>query len=454
MSCDEIYDSVVNYFSTKKPSDIQVPSERVIQLLSPYISQNLGALERNDIVRNDIKNNISNFVQELCTLATKDPDKKGALKKELIDELKHLVSHYAKKECIGPQVADYILDELANSLITQSTTTEINNPIKFDDISDVRQAYWDRRKHNDKILRADKHRMHRTIRINGMPFAEGVLVYLMEYYADNFAINLEIIDIPWRDVGTALLTNRIDVAFYNKSIEEQMKGLHRLLDNRLLFRSDKVFTYKTYYFLSKTTNPKKPDLSNMTEPSIAVVSYSDHVEVLTNWCKFFYPDDWKKPFERAVFPVRSPDEALRMVVDGVATYCIAGGIHAQYASNSFPGLLQQDAISKCHVTPVYFWTVSSRADDCKRILKDMISLWIQVESEWLTLKNGQDANNKDLQSRCVTYVNRQPNQAFVIPGGDIQYDDLFTKNLAQLINKHDVFHRPSVNEFILTHFTE
>lgn len=449
MSCEQIRDSVVEALSTINPCNIADPSGRVIQLLSPYISQNCDRL-----TDGDIKKKISGFLQELCTLAADGSDGRGDKKKDLIDELKHLVSHYAKRESIGPQVADCILNELAKALITQSTSTLIN-PIKFDDISDVRQAYWNRHKHDDDVLRPDKHRMHRTIRINGMPFAEGVLVYLMEHYANDFAINLEIIDIPWRDVGTALLTNQIDVAFYNDSITEQIKGSHRLLDNRLLFRSEKAFTYKKYYFLSRLPYPVKPDISEMVEPSIAVVSNSDYVSVLSAWCKKEVgTDKGEEQFECAMFPVRSPDEALRMVVDGKARYCIAGGIHAQYAINAFPGFFNDPyEINIALQIPVFFWTVSSRADDCKRILKDMISLWVQMKNEWLTIKNGQDADNKNLQSHCVTYVNRQPNQAFIIPGNEVTYDNLFTRSLAKLIHDHDDLHLPSADKFDPIQFT-
>jgi hypothetical protein len=398
-------------------------------LLAPYISQQLP------ILSDDVQKNITNFVHEI----TKNTSSDG--KKDLIDELKHLVSHYAKKKNIGHAVTTCVLDGLTKTLGEPGSKS-----VSFNDIYQVRQAYWA----HQEPYNPDKHRMHRTIRINGMPFAEGVLVYLMEHYAHQYAINLEIIDIPWRDVGAALLTNKIDVAFYNETITKQMESLHRLMDNRLLFRSDKAFTYKKYYFLSKTANPVEPDLASMNEPNIAVVSNSDYVDVLANWCeKKLGENKWNEAFQRVMVPVRSPDEAFRMVVDGEVTYCIAGGIHAQYAKQAFPQLFNTPhEITNINIeTDVFFWTASSRADNCKKTLSDMISLWIQVKNEWLTIKNGQDADNKRLRSHCVTYVNRQPNEAFVICTTKAECDDLFTTNLASLISNHDEFHVPKAGGF-------
>jgi hypothetical protein len=217
MSLWDIFHSVKTVLN-QGPSRLD-PPRQVILLLSPYISQN------SDLTK-DVKINITNFVKDAIKFTNEQQVS------EIIDELEHLVSHYAKQKDEGRVIkdegrviADCILEGLTEALKTQT------GAIKFNNIYKVRQAYWDCLQYYDP----DRHRMHRTIRINGMPFAEGALVYLMAYYADKYGINLEIIDIAWRDVGAALLTNRLDIAFYNNNITKQLEGLHRLAGNRCNF---------------------------------------------------------------------------------------------------------------------------------------------------------------------------------------------------------------------------
>jgi hypothetical protein len=437
MSLWQIFHSVKTVLS-QDPSQLD-PSGQVILLLSPYISQN-------SVTGDDVKINITNFVNGVIKSTNEQqiPD--------VIDELEHLVSHYATQNHKGHVITDCILEGLTEALRTQT------GAIKFNNIYKVQQAYWDRLQYHDP----DRHRMHRTIRINGMPFAEGALVYLMRCYADKYGINLEIIDIAWRDVGAALLTNRVDVAFYPNNIIKQLGGLHRLARNRLVFRTAPVFTYNNYYFLSRANFiPRKPDLSAITK-GVAVVPNSDHEEVLKDWYKHESPRRflWKvksKPsLEKIIVPVASPDDALRDVVDGDVDYCVAGGIHTQYATEALKGIIQSSEIpvrsseipGVSAGTDVFFWAVSSRMDDSKWILKDVISLWAHVNNEWQTIKKG--ARDNKLRAHCVTYVNRQPNQAFVTDekGRTPEYPEDIFERLASLIDKHDQFLDPPAGEIL------
>ena len=132
-----------------------------------------------------------------------------------------------------------------------------------------------------------------------------------------------------------------------------------------------------------------------------------------------------------------------MVVDNEADYCVAGGIHEHYAQSVFGDYIQVSEIENINTTDVFFWAISSRKDQSKRVLTDIISLWEQMLNQWTTVKYGLDDS---IRSHCVTYVNRQPNKAFInYNANNGNHNELF-KLLAKLIEDHDKFCSPDITK--------
>ncbi len=404
--------------------------EFTIYLLSPYIYEKTR-ISLSDSDGDLISSSIKTALEEGCQQTKRNrPGDEKKLIVDLIDELEHLVAHYAKEK-YGNQIADWIVNGITNALPNK-------NELTFDDVTNVRQAYCNKQQSKD----ADIHRVHRTIRINDLPFAEGVFIYLMTQYAHEYGINLKVERIPWQDVGAALLTNRIDVAVHNETLKtKQLVGLHRIANNRILYHTDNIFQYKKYYLLGRKSVPNTNSLhikiTGNNKSRVAVVLNSDHENVFRHWWeeKSKKNRKIKKGAEDVWLPVSTPDAAVAAVVDGKADYCFAGGIHKEYSlrefrkifttSNKEHSLTLKDNID----INISFWSVSSRKTDSKILLNDIVTLWTEVFNQWNSVKHSEDQSVKELQKSCVAYVNGRPNKAFV--------KDF--KELQKLIDEHDTF---------------
>jgi len=417
------------------------PVEFVIYLLSPFI---------NSIASNggEFKPDEKSIVYESVKMAS-ESCKSELDKIYFIDEVEHLVAHHALRKLkdatphIGKNISELILKGLTDALRERKNDgfdpALKQEDINFDDISKVRQSYWNRQ----KPISCINHKTHTTIRINSVPFAEGALIYMLAYYAHEYAINLEIVDTAWKDVGAALLTGKIDVAIYNEKITDQFSRHHKLIRSRLFYRTQKVFTYKGYFLLGSTGSDFKAVVKKkeFTEKNrVAVVLNSDSENIFKIYCDTTLGRD---VYEKLVMPAKSPDSAIKSVVNGECNFCIAGGIHTEYVNQHFKDIIGTQ-INKDEFdteVEVFFWSVSSKKQQSEKILRDIASLWGEVHDGWFSVKKGIEDEDLSLREGCVAHVNRQPNQAFVT---EKEHDDDTIvcpfDVLSKLIDDHNVLH--------------
>lgn len=420
--------------------------EFVIYLLAPYIYSLVSDSKTAEIDSSD-KGLIEDSVYTAASSCKSEQEKN-----DFVDELQHLVAHHAQRKTNHPDRKTDNIGKILTEAVLSGLTKTLgpNTPVKkenigFDDVAIVQQSFWNRQ----KAIKCRTHRTHNTIRINGMPFAEGALIYLMGYYADEYAISLEIVDVPWKDVGTALLTNRIDVAIYNDQIDKQLVRNHRFINSRQFFKTCTAFTYQGYYILGRNDRDIAELFDNDSKTKkqsnrVAVVLNSDSEQIFTSWCNKIRKND-QTPEDR-ILPVSSPDLAIRSVIDGDCNFCIAGGIHATYVARYFKKIVGQKVGQDVLDDPVEvrFWAVSPKKDQSERMLKDIISLWSEVCDKWTTVKKGNGSDLERLRDDCVTYVNRQHNQAFVTGVTGVTEVGLETtpfEELSGLIDKHNMLER-------------
>jgi len=265
-----------------------------------------------------------------------------------------------------------------------------------------------------------------------MPFAEGALIYLLQHYAYDFAINLEIVDVKWSEIGSALLTGKIDVAVYTDVIKDQIKASRWLLDNRQIYSSEAVFCYNGYFILHPNTAPNP--LPNPLK--VAVASHSDHHEALQTWMR--------SPNKYVVeqIPVDTPDDALALFLDkeGDCNACFCGHLHKYFAEKITPGALSKIDIgeNKDEAVGIKMWTVARTRSEAEDRLEKVVSVWNRVKDEWDRIKHGVGSGLEDLRKDCVAHVNRQPNRVFVHEGSD---EEDF-KKLCKLIDDHNELKAP------------
>lgn len=308
--------------------------------------------------------------------------------------------------------------------------------IRFTDLADIEQAYW-----NCNVLeQPNPLAAHRTVRMNALPFAESVILHRMVSLARDQGINLELVEVPWDHVGRALLTNRIDIAFYSKAIAKQLRELKHELEGRILYRSSKTaMVYHRYYLLRR--NPKLYPNTGLPRFKVAVVANSDHETVL-EYLLTSPSTAIRKKLRRIGLPVgrfnvkdlecvvSNPDDAVEHLVngDGGVTHCLAGGIHYQYIKNHLAHCIDDgDTVRVCKdafkapadegqfPTELRFFTVSRSSKDAAEFLRPIAAIWSAFDQDWNHLRHGMDGNQelKKRRIRCAVHVNRDPKKVFV-----------------------------------------
>jgi len=386
--------------------------EFTIYLLSPYIYEIINSAGK---LKKDL---ITSSVTEAIKKSYKDD-----LNAELIDELEHLVSHHSKDKRYGKDIVDCIAKGVTNAISSECAT--------FDDVTTIRQAYWNKQQYTNVNYR----KTDRTIRINGLPFAEGVFVYLMAHYAHEYGINLKIENIPWQDIGTALLTNRIDVAIHNDSIKNsQLRGRGHLANNRILFRTEeRIFQYTGYSILGREPITRLFTPLSINKDRIAVVQNSDHEHVFLAW----YAKEKTSgalSVEKRWLPVHTPDAAVEAVVNGEVNFCLVGALHKDYAQKEFEAVFKNERSLPCEGIDLYCWSVSHRKSDSNMLLNDLVTLWTEMVRQWNHVKHSQGESEEELRNSCVAFVNGQPNKGFI--------EREFKDGLQKFIDEHDTLYSP------------
>lgn len=401
-----------------------LPKLFYIYCLLPYVHE--GMEYSTDPDYKDLGNKeFFSVIAELTSSLIAGCDNNKSINNGLIDDIKRLIEHYSRHDK-GEMLLDRIIEGFCNTRKSHKSSND-NLNFSFEIITDLRQAYWSGRKPKPITTK----NTHKTIRINGLPFAESAYIYYLSECASELGINLEIIDVPWNEVGLALLTERIDIAVHNDSLlREQLPNHRRLAQNRILYCSDTILEYKNYFRLTHKVR------DNIKKPCIALVIDSDHHLVFIEWLNenretflndINYPLDQYKSNDDLILPVSNPDLAVAEFLDGGVAECLVGGIHNKYLCKEFNSEVNSRNLDRTLPINVFFATLVNSEKNARNTLLDIISSWRQVEKNWKWIRNGMLDEVVELKKRIVAHVNRQPHRAF-IPNFDALHDLLAENN--------------------------
>lgn len=390
-----------------------LPKSFFINCLLPYIHEGMECKTNTD--NKDLGDkNVFEVITQLTSKLIDGCEENESEAKDLIDDVKRVIEHYSTHPKGG---------QLLNSIIEGFCKSRGNLPrnkwrysTSFLCIAALRQAFWE----NLQPMPRNTNKTDRTIRINGLPFAESAYIYYLSECASDFDVNLEIIDVPWNEVGLSLLTGRIDIAIHNKSLwENQLPIYKKLAQNRMLYRSESIFQYHFYCRLCHK------DKGRIKKNCIAIVKDSDHCSVFKEWTKveknltsflssINYPNpDAAKPGCDYILPVSSADAAVAAFLDEGIAECLVGGIHKHYIKSEFNSEIDTIILTGLPSTEIYFTTLANSAKLAENNLADVISSWKKVVNDWDWIKNGLPEETQALQIRILAHVNRQPYKAFI-----------------------------------------
>jgi hypothetical protein len=298
--------------------------------------------------------------------------------------------------------------------------------LKFEAVTQVERAYWVARNWwRQRQFPRRRDYLKKVIRINDIPFAEGIYGELMSFLSDAYLNAIEVVSLPWEQVGNALLYGYIDAAIHNDSIVTSIERR-----TRRLYKSNRLFSYTKYPVLENTKAsipaggrlmavPSKTDFNDVIDDILA------HNQGLVN-----IPNGTESLRKEQIGYVDSADDALERIINGGARFCMTGGIHAQYALRAFKnhGIILRGYLDKA--TPevdVRFWVACDSSAIARESLSPLIRLWNQTATRWRTLSDTDDEKYEEDKDRLVELVNSNSHKVFV---GDFA-------DLKNLIRDHD-----------------
>ncbi len=351
---------------------------------------------------------------------------------------------------IVSQIVDAIFDESKLNDSKYGRYSPQFGYLNFTTVTMLKQTYWEARQRkilNSKIpSRRRPGSTDKLIRVNDVPFAEAVHPELIARYAPHLGYTIDVVrGIDPSEIGTALYTNRIDVAFYNGSIKKQFRGLSKRFEERLIFHTGILFHYQDYPILQ---NPTVTAANTSAFKKIGVPGRSDFEDVIASHrgrkSRFF-----NLPLksllsqksrnlvieESDIVYLSSADEALERLTNGELQYCITGGLQGEYASKKFGSrahLLGYLNGAKSHTerddNGARFWAAVQSRHQAEALLYPMIEIWNEhVVGRWAGIVSGLGSEMRNFREDLVTLVNAGDHRAFV--------DDFDMLN--ELITRHE-----------------
>jgi hypothetical protein len=299
--------------------------------------------------------------------------------------------------------------------------------VNFRTLAALRQSYWDarsfRRERQLKLRRSDP-----VIRINDIPFAEAVFPALFAWYGGLNGYTVLIEDIPWDEVGPALVVGRINVAIYPEFLKSQVLPVRNKFPDRLLVRSEPLLEYHDYPVIRNSGPVSKPG-------HIGVPTGSDFDLIASDLLAsgHFEAVDMRGPqrviVKGKIHKYKSADEVLARVADGELEYGLVGGLQGEYAKQQFGKNVAGGAgplLSVCaflnprQPNPCYLWAAPTTIPQGEKLLKPLIALWNEaVMGGWRnlsTIEANEDSDESDLPKQrreLVAMVNSQSHCSFV-----------------------------------------
>lgn len=340
--------------------------------------------------------------------------------------------------------AAHLMEAISKALQNRMETSVVGyGTITFKMISELRQTYWTARR-NKSIADSRyspsviSHPSFPVLRINNFPFAESIFAELMSLHAGELAYKIDVVDVPWSEVGMALYTNRIDVALYNGWVTDQIKGIEYKFDRKLIFRSEPLYRYKTFPIIQSLTENSAPPKICVPWKSDFEFVVRDNITQESNGIRAFRIE----PTGDCLDPVRdinyctTADEALEQVIIGKAKYCIVGGIQAHYACHHFSERIRMCTGIDWRSAPygakgnAHFWVAVDRRDQAQKLIASMVTIWNDhVARGWARVGNSNDLSMQRTRNALVEFINAQPHRVFVN-----NFEDL-----KKLISDHDDF---------------
>ena len=390
-----------------------------------------------------------------CFLANTPPpaeESREAVGTLFFEAIRALIGYFVSSAASDNELL--LVEELTNRICSATQKSLGRNlegwPVCFQNLAEIKQSYWDARA--SRVMHdIARNRSHRVIRINDIPFAEAVFPALLSWHSNDNGYNVLIENVPWSEVGEALLTERIDVAIYPEYVTSQIKSIRLLFPEKMILRGPPLLEYRRYPVIRNTGLVEHPG-------RIAVPRHSDFELVIDEAKSRGYLDLTKGAARGSRIRVgsgidwhHSADAVMAAVINGKVEFGLVGALQACYATTEYERGIRDGEHFKVELCAVlnrsspndcYFWAAPKKTNmaDGKKLLSAMTSMWNrQVVEGWKNLSS-KHVSDDDLkaQSRLVAMVNSQSHCSFVSSFEQLQ----------DLIKSHDVgFAKPVKDTF-------
>lgn len=307
--------------------------------------------------------------------------------------------------------------------------------LEFSKITSIERSYWHARRwkrdNETKSSYVDRVRSIRIIRINEIPFAEGMYGELIAYKSESAPDETVVVEeVAWSEVGYALYSGYIDIAIHNDSIKKSFEGRPKnSRHSQQLFCSRPLFSYKNYPILENTACPNNA-IDSLIVPEGSDFEDAVRLHTVLHGGQFLVPNSSTKIPQSRVKWCSNAGDAIRDLVDGKGAFCITGAIHAQFALKRFgaKGIQFRGNIAGGNPeTKIRFWVLARTGEDAEEKFKPLIASWNRIATEVKRIIRLGRIGKDIPEDRILEMINSRSRRVFA---------DKFT-DVIELVAEHD-----------------